>query len=125
MSKTRPAEEVEGLRFDKMTCKNMQIDDAPKRIELLGDKTVKLESAQHIIEFPGGAIELARTSKGEYWAHIMVNRDYALDDVKGLRHAFGEIVAGRIDSDEGVSQIPYHERITQIAVLVRPGMKRT
>lgn len=104
----------------KFTCKSFMFDKAPKRIELLGDKTKKVESAQHIIEFPGGAVEVSRTSNGDYWAHIIVNRNYADNDCKGLYNRFGEIVGGRIDSDDGVSEIPQHEEITQIALLIRP-----
>jgi hypothetical protein len=37
-----------------VTTRNYLIDRAPKRIELLGDKTKRPEPASHIIEFPGG-----------------------------------------------------------------------
>ena len=41
---------------DLFTSVNMLIEKAPRRIELLGDKTLRPEPAQHIIEFPGGAV---------------------------------------------------------------------
>jgi hypothetical protein len=104
----------------KFTCKSYMFDKAPKRIELLGDKTKKVESAQHIIEFPGGAVEVSRTSDGNYWAHIIINRAYADNDCNGLYNRFGEIVGGRIDCDEGVCEIPGYEDITQIAILIKP-----
>lgn len=51
------------------TAKAYRFGEAPKRIELRGDKTTATESAQHIITFPGGAIELARVGDDEYWVH--------------------------------------------------------
>ena len=59
----------------QVTTKNFLYGKAPRKIELLGDKTIRPEPATHIIEFPGGAIELSRTTDGNYWAHIIVNRD--------------------------------------------------
>jgi hypothetical protein len=71
--------------MSQVTTRNYLIDEAPRRIELLGDKTRRPEPATHIIEFPGGAVELSRTSDGNYWAHIIVNRDFALPgDIEGM-----------------------------------------
>lgn len=106
--------------MDAFTCKNFFLSKAPKKIELLGDKTKRPEPAQHIIEFPGGAVEISRTTDGNYWAHIIVNRDWADSDMKGLRGAIGEVVGGRIDTPNGVISIPGgHENITQIAILIK------
>ena len=93
----------------------------PARIRLLGDKKQQVESAQHVIEFPGGAIELSRCENGDYWAHIEINRDYANSDCKGRVSKLGEIVGGRIDCANGVLEIPNLENITQIALLIRPA----
>lgn len=101
------------------TAKNWPIDRAPKRAELRGDKTKKPESAQHIIEFPGGAIEVSRTGDNEYWAHIIVNRGWGDGDSDGMTSARGEVVASRIDSPAGVLDIPNADTLTQIAVRVR------
>ncbi len=102
------------------TCQSFMFDKAPKNIELIGDKVKRLESAQHIIEFPGGAIEVSRTTDGNYWAHIMVNREYIVDECEGLRRAYGSIIGGRIDADNGVNNIPNLENITQITLLIKP-----
>lgn len=102
------------------TCKQMLIDEAPKKIQILGDKTKKTEPAQHIIEFPGGAIELSRTSQGNYWAHIIINTQETINDSKGLFSAKGKIIESRIDSREGVTKINDYEKISQIAVLIQP-----
>lgn len=101
------------------TAKNWPINKAPKQMRLFGDKTKKPESAQHIIEFPGGAIEVSRTSDDEYWAHIIVNRGFGDGDSDGLTSAQGEIVASRIDSAAGVLDVPNAETMTQIAVRIR------
>ncbi len=111
--------------MDAFTCKSFTINEAPAKIPLLGDKARKPEPAQHVIEFPGGAIELSRTSDGNYWAHIIVNRSGIVEDCKGFHRAFGEIVGGRIDSDDGVNPVPQHERITQVALLIRPSSVAT
>jgi hypothetical protein len=102
----------------QFTVKNYQIAKAPKLIRLLGDKR-KPESAQHIIEFPGGAIELSRTSEGHYWAHIIINRSgEALPDLQGLRSAHGTVLHSRFASDSGIEAFPPREGIYQIAVLI-------
>lgn len=104
------------------TAKQYQYGKAPKRIELLGDKTKRPESAEHIIEFPGGAIELARTSDGNYWAHIIINRNWASSDHGGRLSAIGEVLDARLGRDypDGVSGIDQHEGLQQIAVLIKP-----
>lgn len=103
------------------TAKNWTIDKAPKRLRLFGDKVKKVESAQHIIEFPGGAIELSRTTDGDYWAHILVNQDQFADgDGDGFTSAAGEVVASRLDCATGhVEDIPNEKAIRQVAVLIR------
>lgn len=106
----------------KYTCRNWQIAEAPARIELLGDKTRRSEPAQHIIEFPGGAVEVSRLDDGSYWAHIIINQGQALDIFEGLRGARGEVIASRVGR-AGHHDIPSLDRmqdIEQIAVLIRP-----
>lgn len=96
------------------TAKNYQIGKAPKKIILLGNKT-KPESAQHIIEFPGGAVEVTRLDDGSYWAHLIVNGT-------GFSPAQipGEVVDSRIDTKTGIQDIPNASGLSQIAVLIRP-----
>lgn len=102
------------------TAKNYLYGHAPKRIELLGDKQKRPESAEHIIEFPGGAIEVARTSDGNYWAHIIVNRGQAFEDCNGRTSARGEVMGSRIQRPDGLTPIERHEDVSQIAVLIKP-----
>ena len=113
----------------QITTKSFLYDDAPGKIRLLGDKTIRPEPATHIIEFPGGAIELSRTSENDYWAHIIVDHDFALpDDCEGLRGAYGEIVGSRIDyefpAEPNVVPVPDAEQVRQIAILIRPTRNR-
>ena len=103
------------------TAKNYDLGKAPKRIELLGDKTKRPESAQHIIEFPGGAVEVSRTESGDYWAHIIVNHGWAAGDSTGISSARGDVIDARIDRDypHGVVGVDDCASITQIAVLIK------
>ncbi len=112
-----------------VTTRNYLISKAPRRIELLGNKTRRPEPATHIIEFPGGAIELSRTSDGNYWAHIIVNRDFALpDEIEGMEGAYGEIVGSRIDyefpTEPNIVEVPHAQQIRQLAILIRPRRSR-
>ena len=106
------------------TCKSYIAcqSKTPLKIKLLGQKS-KPESAQHIVEFPGGAIEVSRTTDGNYWAHIIVNRDWSDNDCDGMRHSIGQIIGGRIDARNGVNEIPCFQEITQIALLIKPTIK--
>ena len=102
------------------TAQQLVIGKAPKLIRLFGDKARKVESAQHIIEFPGGAIEVSRCTDGTYWAHILINHGFDEGDGKGYSSARGEVIDSRIQRDEeNVDSLPGSERITQIAVRVR------
>jgi len=101
--------------MEAFTCKNYPIKKAPKKITLLGERE-KPEPATHIINFPGGAIEISRTSEGNYWAHIIIS-----DSPHQCGQHVGEIIDSRITSTNGVCSIPDYEGIKQIAVLIKPG----
>src|SRR5438132_382157 len=110
---------------EAFTAKNFQFARAPKRIELLGDKQTRPEPAQHIIEFPGGAVEVSRTSDGNYWAHIIVNQDWSVDDMEGLRSALGDVIGSRIlRAGEDLAPVERESGLTQIAVLIKPTFSR-
>lgn len=106
------------------TAINDLFDKAPARRVLKGDKR-KPEAAQHIIEFPGGAVEVSRLDDGNYWAHIIINRGQALATLMpGLGGALGAVVSSRIDWHErrleDIPGVPDQANLTQIAVLIRP-----
>ena len=72
----------------------------PTVIQVFGDKSKKLEPEQHRIEFPGGAISVERTTTGEYWAHITINRpERARFPETHIGSKLGQIVGSRIDYD--------------------------
>lgn len=101
------------------TAKTYLYGKAPKRITLKGDKTKKSESAQHIIEFPGGAIELTRTTDGHYWAHIMVHKSQVIEDADGLTSANGRIIGSRIDGEQRLDELTDLDNIQHLAVLIK------
>jgi hypothetical protein len=103
------------------TAKTYLASSAPARIQLLGDKTKRPESATHVIEFPGGAIELSRTSDGAYWAHIIVHHGQPIPDARDLQSKRGDVVDARIDRDGKVDEVRDVGSIRQLAVLIRPG----
>jgi len=94
-----------------------------KTIILKGDPK-KPESAEHIIEFPGGSISVCRTSDGNYWAHITVytpDRGPLLDDTRSSRHGVIEVV--RVDTPEGVKVLD-HQETDHFAVLISDVTKK-
>ena len=99
------------------TCINDRFDRAPAKRVLKGDKKVKTEPGTHIIEFPGGAIELTRLEDNSYWAHIIVSKGQFGEPV-------GTVVDSRIDWGErrlqNIPSLPDGASLTQIAVLIRP-----
>jgi len=80
------------------------------------------EPSTAAIEFPGGNVEVTRTSDGTYWAHIAVYRDRTHEGgpVKG------EIIDSRIDYDHDgykkasikIPDIPHGEHVQHIAIKV-------
>lgn len=91
------------------TCKVITLHGNPK----------KPESATHIIEFPGGSIEVSRTTEGDYWAHIAVNKGQIIQDCNGFYAANGHVIGARLDRTEGqVEDIPKHGTIQHLAVRI-------
>ena len=72
----------------------------PVVIQVFGEKSRKLEPEHHRIEFPGGSIAVDRTSDGEYWAHIAINRpERAEYHETHIGAGLGQVVDSRIDYD--------------------------
>ncbi len=74
------------------------------------------EPSTGVIRFPGGCIEVSRTSDGTYWAHISVNR------ADGYEKA-GRVVDSRVDykNESGRRDIPpieSAEMVEHIAIRV-------
>lgn len=106
------------------TAMNDLFDEAPAKRVLRGDKKRKAEPATHIIEFPGGSVEVSRLEDGSYWAHIIVNRKWADKSQSGLYAALGSVQSSRIDWQERrleeIPELPDAAHLTQIAVHIRP-----
>lgn len=114
---------------DAFTAKSFQIERAPKRISLVGDKVTKPEPAQHIIEFPGGAIEVSRVEDGVYWVHVIVTRKLSVSGdtpmgKNGPNGPIGRIIDSRIhvprsgDLPGTIDAVPWEKHLDQIAILV-------
>jgi hypothetical protein len=96
--------------------------------ELLGDPDVRIEKPHTVVGFPGGHVEIARTSDGNYWIHVAVRTDHTGD---GDASPAGRIVRARIDADARYANEANAvlnaelERadVNHIAFLVRPGTK--
>lgn len=91
------------------TCKVITLHGNPR----------KPESATHIIEFPGGSIEVSRTTDGEYWAHIAVNRGQKIDDCEGFHGTLAQVVDARLDRTIGHTEsLPDCQTIQHIAIRI-------
>lgn len=79
-----------------------------------------------VIKFPGGFVEVSRTTDDQYWAHVAINTADQCD-MSGLNQP-GNIVNSRIGYDnEGyrksggeIPPIPLAEHIQHMAILVDP-----
>ena len=86
-----------------------------------GDKK-QPEPSTGVIRFPGGHIEVSRTSDGGYWAHIEVDK---AENIKNSRIDYD--FAGYNKTEEKVPDVPHHEHIKHIAIKIKgphkePGM---
>lgn len=109
------------------TTKNWPIAKAPKLTRLFGDPKQKIESATHIIEFPGGSVEVARCDDGSYWCHLEVNHGFGAGDSDGTTSAQGEVIGSRVDylaPLPGVVEIPHETQVCQVALRIMPRKVR-
>ena len=94
------------------------------RTDLLGDPAVKLEKPHTIVCFPGGHVEIARTTDGHYWVHVAVR-----NEISG--GAPGRIVRARLDAKaryaDAANAVLNQELaaadVEHIAFLVAPGTR--
>lgn len=71
------------------------------------------EPTTGIIKFPGGMVEVSRTTDGKYWAHISVDKP-------------SNLTSSRIDYDYGgntkaivkIPDVPHAEHIQHLAILI-------
>lgn len=81
---------------------------------------------QHVrIDFPGGDVDVTRSSDGSYWVHVRVNRP---DDGQFIpdQTVPGVIVAGRLDFHGAEPHLlPAGPALYHVAVRVRADNGRT
>jgi hypothetical protein len=95
---------------------------------LHGDPAVRPERPHTIIGFPGGDVEIARTSDGNYWVHVAVRTDHRED---GSPLPAGRIIRARIDADARYAEAANAALndeiaagdVTHIAFLIEPARK--
>ncbi|OEE38310.1 hypothetical protein A1QO_02715 [Vibrio genomosp. F10 str. ZF-129] len=86
-------------------------------IIIKGDKR-NPEPTLHVIQFPGGAVEVSRCSDGSYYTHVHVNESAKIIDSR-VDYPF-EIARQR--EDQGLKSIPKidcFESIQKIAVKIK------
>ena len=84
--------------------------------EVFGDKATP-EPEHHEFRFPGGTVNIQRTTGDEYWVHIQVVLPHQkVAEVKSLSKV-GTIVEGRMDDQYGVEALNT-ENINHIAILI-------
>lgn len=89
-----------------------------KVINLKGNKS-NPESAEHIINFPGGSIFVCRVRDNEYWAHIEVHHGQILKEVPRMSKK-GLIIDSRLDYDNGeIVDIPNMTELRKVAIKIR------
>ncbi len=82
--------------FQRGTENNWPGKSAKGQFELLGGKETKPEKAYTIIRFPGGDVEIARTSDGNYWVHVAVTKPDSAECLCNGEPA-GQILDSRTD----------------------------
>lgn len=100
-------------------CNRVQIGG---KTDLLGNPDIRREKPHTIVGFPGGDVEIARTSDGDYWVHIAVRKQIGVTPS-------ATIVRARIDptgryadvANAAINQEIAAADIEHIAFLVRPA----
>ncbi len=81
------------VRFARGEACNFSGKSAEGEFTLHGDPEVKVEKPTTIIHFPGGSVEISRTTEGDYWAHVAVDpKEEALNG-----DTYGEVIDARVD----------------------------
>lgn len=71
------------------------------------------EPSTSVIKFPGGHVEVSRTTDGEYWAHIAVDK---AANIKDSRIDYDH--EGYTKSGGKIPSVPHEEHIVHVAVRV-------
>lgn len=71
--------------------KIVKLGDNCHGVELHGDRT-RPEHAEFRVSFPGGDVNVVRTTDGNYWIHVRVNRP-----TDGPQRVMGKMIDARLD----------------------------
>ena len=82
------------VRFESGDACNFRGKSARGEFTLYGDKETKPEKPHTIIHFPGGHVEISRTSDDDYWVHFSLNHPGSLEPPS-------EVIDARIDTNSG------------------------
>jgi hypothetical protein len=74
--------------------KVQRMGEAVQGVKLYGDPARQLEPIHFRTMFPGGDVDVVRTTNDEYWLHFRVNRAQDVVDGAGVR---GRLVDARLD----------------------------
>lgn len=71
------------------------------------------EPSTAVIKFPGGHVEVTRTSDGRYWAHVEAER---AENIQESRIDYNH--EGYVASGGGIPKIPHADKIRHMAILI-------
>lgn len=91
-------------------------DDATAML-VFGDKT-NPEPTLHVIQFPGGHVEVSRCSDGQYWSHIHLHHCTEITDSRVSYDYEGSQLA-EAQGIKSIHEMPLQNHIVQLAVKVR------
>ena len=116
---------MQKIKFEKGTEQNFSGKSAIGEFTWHGDPAIKNEKPLTVVYFPGGIVEISRTSDNRYWAHIMVNHPEALKARTGSTVGAGKVVDARIDArgrylSDGINREIMATDFEHIAILIDP-----
>ena len=71
-----------------------------------------------VIKFPGGHVEVTRTTNGKYWAHIAVD-----DPINTKNSRIDYDFEGYKSTSGNIPDVPYADHIQHIALLIDGPLK--
>lgn len=93
------------------------------QVRLLGDRT-QPEPSTFLVKFPGGDVEVSRTSDGNYWVHVRAGSPADSEVIEGLALP-GDLAQARVDYAAPDGEVTSGEEIgfkptaRHVAVLVK------
>ena len=116
---------MQKIQFEKGTEQNFSGKSAVGEFTLHGDPKTKPEKPLTVVKFPGGMVEISRTTDNQYWAHITVHRPETLKAQTGSASGAGRVVDARIDArgrylSDGINREIMATDFEHIAILIDP-----